>query len=143
MPVLFLPANLSFKIDGDYDKFKNIKIDGNVIDKKNYTAEKGSTIITLKPEYLKNLALGKHDLQVLFDGKEVNVNFTVTDTSSPKTTAIADMKAICVRICQAVYIRPIRPAGWHISASLKKKRNSLSYCLCATVPAKKIKMKKK
>ena len=46
-------GTLVFRANGDFDKFTGIKIDGTLIDAKNYTAVSGSTVITLKTDYLK------------------------------------------------------------------------------------------
>lgn len=75
-------TGLTFRIDGDFTKFKGIQIDGKAVDTKNYEAKAGSTIITLKSEYLKTLATGKHKIDVVFTNKTVSVDFmTKADTS--------------------------------------------------------------
>ena len=70
-------TGMEFVIDADYDKFQELKIDGKIVDKAYYTVRKGSTIITLKPEYLKSLAIGTHNISAVFDGKEVPIDFSV------------------------------------------------------------------
>ena len=45
--------------------FTGVKVDGNLIDKSNYTAKKGSTIITLKASYLNTLSAGTHTVEIL------------------------------------------------------------------------------
>ena len=49
-------GSLTIRGNGEMEKFQNVKVDGKIIDKKNYTVTKGSTIITLKADYLKTLA---------------------------------------------------------------------------------------
>ena len=51
---------ITIRGNGDFSKFVGVKIDGNTIDAKNYTAKEGSTIITLTTDYLKTLSIGTH-----------------------------------------------------------------------------------
>lgn len=46
-------GSLVIRGDGAIANFKEVRVDGVVIDVKNYTVTEGSTIITLKTEYLK------------------------------------------------------------------------------------------
>lgn len=92
---------LTFKVNGYHKKFAGIVINGTVVDKKYYEIEAGSTIITLKAEYLQTLPAGNYTLLVQYtdgstDGEDT---FTITknesatpsdptnptDPSSPKT----------------------------------------------------------
>ncbi len=68
---------LTFRIDGDFSKFVGIKIDGEWVDKENYTADSGSTIVTLKNEYLKTLPIGQHKITFVYKDGEVNTNFEI------------------------------------------------------------------
>ena len=45
--------SLRIRGNGEYSKFQNVKVDGNIIDSKNYTVSEGSTIIELHADYLK------------------------------------------------------------------------------------------
>ena len=56
------------------------KIDGNVVPEGTYTVRAGSVIISLKPEYLQTLAIGKHTIEALFDdGDSVTTEFTIVE----------------------------------------------------------------
>lgn len=68
--------------NGEYDRFRNVKVDGKVIDSDNYIAEKGSTIITLKAEYLKTLATGSHTFAIVWDNGIADTSFTVAANTS-------------------------------------------------------------
>lgn len=68
---------LSFTADGEYAKFRSVKIDGAVLAAENYTAAAGSTVITLKNEYLSTLAVGAHTIAILFADGDCSTNFTV------------------------------------------------------------------
>lgn len=55
--------NATFKIDADYSLFTNkVYVDNKLLDTTNYDSKSGSTIITLKDEYLKTLSVGEHTL---------------------------------------------------------------------------------
>ena len=75
-----------FKINADFRLFDTGKVyvDNELVDPKNYTAESGSTIITLKKEYVDKLSIGKHTLKVVFsDGGQATTLFNVAKTTVP------------------------------------------------------------
>ena len=81
-----------FKINADFRLFDDGKVyvDNELVDPKNYTAESGSTIITLKKEFVDTLSVGEHTLKVLFnDGGEAITTFNVVremvPTDNPQT----------------------------------------------------------
>ncbi len=80
---------LTFKFDASFRKFKSIRVDGKKVASKYYTAEKGSTIITLSPEYLDTLDSGKHTLKVLFSDGYAQVKFTVLEGAKVEASAPA------------------------------------------------------
>ena len=63
--------------DGDYHIFKDVKVDGKVIDHSNYEVTEGSTIITLKAEYLKTLSTGSHTFAIVWNNGIASTNFNV------------------------------------------------------------------
>lgn len=71
-------AGYTITVDGDYAKFTGIKIDG-VVSLSNYTAVSGSTIITLKEEYLKTLSAGEHTVEILFTDGSVSTTLTISE----------------------------------------------------------------
>lgn len=56
--------------------------DGKAVDADCYTAESGSTIITLKAGYLETLAAGEHTLTVLYTDGEAIGTFTIAEKSA-------------------------------------------------------------
>lgn len=75
-----------FKINADFRLFDSGKVyvDNELVDPKNYTAESGSTIITLKKEFVDTLSVGEHTLKVLFnDGGEAITTFNVARETVP------------------------------------------------------------
>lgn len=68
--------------NGEISKFHAVKVDGKVIDPANYDATEGSTIITLKAEYLKTLATGSHTFAIVWNNGIAGTNFTVAANTS-------------------------------------------------------------
>ena len=68
--------------DGAYVDFRKVKVDGKVIDRANYEVNEGSTIITLKAEYLKTLAEGSHTFAIVWRNGIAGTNFTVAANTS-------------------------------------------------------------
>ena len=67
----------TFIADGPYSKFTGIAIDGIAISGENYTAESGSTVITLSPDYLNTLSEADHAIAVLYTDGEALGTFTI------------------------------------------------------------------
>ena len=78
-------GTLVFRANGDFSKFTGVKVDGTLIDAKNYTAVSGSTVITLKADYLKTLSVGTHKITVVYTDGECSANFEVKKASSEQT----------------------------------------------------------
>ena len=80
---------LAFTANGAYSKFMGIEIDGTAISAENYTVESGSTVITLKPDYLNTLMAGEHTITVLYTDGEAAGTFAIAekpaDTTAPQT----------------------------------------------------------
>ena len=79
-------SEAKFRINADFRLFDEGKVyvDNELVDPKNYTAESGSTIITLKKEFVDTLSIGEHTLKVLFnDGGEAITTFNVAKVTVP------------------------------------------------------------
>ena len=70
-------GTLTVRANGEFSKFTGVKVDGKLIDSKNYTAKSGSTIVTLSKDYLATLSVGNHSLTVVFNDGECSTDFTV------------------------------------------------------------------
>ena len=73
---------LSFTASGDFGKFVGVSVDGKRISESQYTAKKGSTVITLKSSYLNTLKKGAHTITIHFDDGKAEGSFTVLEASS-------------------------------------------------------------
>ncbi|RHS10279.1 sortase B protein-sorting domain-containing protein [Coprobacillus sp. AF13-15] len=63
--------------NGEFSKFKCVKVDGIIVDTKNYTVSEGSTVVTLKEDYLNTLAAGKHTFEIVWTDGLASTTFTV------------------------------------------------------------------
>lgn len=71
-------SEAKFRINADYNLFEGkVYVDDVLVDSSNYTSESGSTIITLKKEFVNKLSIGEHTLKVLFTDGESETTFTV------------------------------------------------------------------
>ena len=79
--------NAIFRIDADYSLFTNkVYVDNKLVDSTNYDSKSGSTVITLKDEYLKTLSVGEHTLKVAFsDNGEAITKFTIKEKQQNET----------------------------------------------------------
>ena len=77
---------ITITVNGAYNKFRSIKIDGELVKTTNYTAKAGSTIITLKAEYLKTLEEGEHTITVIYTDGETEGTFYLNAKSDGTTT---------------------------------------------------------
>ena len=77
--------NLGFKVNGEFSKFTGVKVDGTLIGNDKYTAVSGSTVVTLKKDYLETLSVGKHTLSVVYTDGECTTEFEVIADTKPTT----------------------------------------------------------
>ena len=86
-------GNITIRGNGDFSKFTGVKVDGNLIDKSNYTAKEGSTIITLKASYLNTLSAGTHTVEILWTDGSASTTFTIkANTSDNRPSSGTDKK---------------------------------------------------
>lgn len=82
---------LTFTSNAAYKHFQKVQVDGKDLDASNYTVKEGSTIVTLKTEYLETLSVGKHTLAIVSETGTATTEFTIKaaavtdDTQSPQT----------------------------------------------------------
>lgn len=73
-------SGLAFRFSGPLDEFARLLVDGAEVTTENYSATKGSTIITLEPAYLDMLAAGGHTVTVVWkDETTSDASFTVEE----------------------------------------------------------------
>lgn len=72
----------TFRIDGEYDKFRELVMDGVVVASSNYTTAPGSTIITIKAAYLETLNAGSHTITAIYTDGEVSLSLQIAEKSA-------------------------------------------------------------
>ena len=78
--------DLGFKTNGEFSRFTGVKVDGTLIGNDKYTAVSGSTVVTLKKDYLETLSVGKHTLTVVYTDGECTTEFQVKAASATEDT---------------------------------------------------------
>ena len=83
---------LSFTSNAAFSDFIRVELDGKTLDEKYYTVKEGSTIVTLKADYVATLSVGEHTIGIVSTNGTATNTFTVkakttvdTDTDSPQT----------------------------------------------------------
>lgn len=75
-------GSLSIRGSGAISKFVGVKVDGNLVDVRNYTVKEGSTIVTLKADYLNTLSVGNHTFEIIWTDGTAATRFTVSKSDS-------------------------------------------------------------
>ncbi len=74
-------GTLSFTCNGFCDTLETVSVDGVGLNDTAYTLQRGSTIVKLKNDYLKTLALGDHTLKLTYaDGQTVTATISIVNT---------------------------------------------------------------
>ena len=83
---------LSFTSNAAFSDFLRFELDGKTLDEKNYTVKEGSTIVTLKADYVATLSVGEHTIGIVSTNGTATTTFTVkaktavdNDKDSPQT----------------------------------------------------------
>ena len=83
---------LTFKSNAAFSDFIRVELDGKTLDAKNYTVKEGSTVVTLKADYVATLSAGEHTIGIVSESGTATTTFTVNakavadnDTKSPQT----------------------------------------------------------
>ena len=79
-------TSLVLKVDADIRKFVGVKVDGVQLPENCYIVSSGSTVVTLLPEYLKNLTPANHAISIEFTDGSAATTFVVNQ--APVATPI-------------------------------------------------------
>ena len=72
---------LAIRADADIAKFVEVRLNSKVVDPENYTVTEGSTIVTLKPEYLATLPSGEYSMEIVFTDGVAEATFHITGSA--------------------------------------------------------------
>ena len=70
---------LTFTSNAAYEDFREVRLDGETVAAKHYRVTKGSTIVTLKANYLETLKLGSHELEIVSSTGTAKTSFAVVE----------------------------------------------------------------
>ena len=79
-------STLKFVANGDFSKFTGVKVDGSLISPDKYTAVSGSTVITLKSDFLSSLSAGSHTLTAVYTDGECSASFEIKSAGSASSS---------------------------------------------------------
>lgn len=79
-------GTLTFRANGDFSAFMEVKVDGNTIPADKYTAASGSTVITMKRDYLDTLSAGKHILTIVYSDGVCSTEFEIKEQQTVSNT---------------------------------------------------------
>ena len=82
---------LSFTSNAAFAGFLKVQVDSKDLDGSNYTVKEGSTIVTLKAEYLETLSVGTHTLAIVSKTGTAGTEFTIKGAAGiPATGTSSD-----------------------------------------------------
>ena len=83
---------LTFRSNAAFGDFIRVELDGKTLDAADYTVKEGSTIITLKADYVGALSSGEHTISIVSTSGTATTTFTINaktkvdnNTKSPRT----------------------------------------------------------
>jgi len=87
---------LVIRADGDLDMLTGIMVNNELIDKENYELKSGSTILTLKDDYLNSLKAGEYELTFVYKDGVAETKFTIgeEDTKNTENPDVPDVPAV-------------------------------------------------
>ena len=101
---------LSFTSNAAFSDFIRVELDGKTLDEKYYTVKEGSTIVTLKADYVATLSVGEHTIGIVSTNGTATTTFTVkaktavdNDTDSPQTGDNSNMALWIALLAASVF----------------------------------------
>ena len=76
---------LSFTSNAAFSDFIRAELDGKTLEEKNYTVREGSTVVTLKADYVSTLSAGEHTIGIVSESGTAATKFTVNAKTETET----------------------------------------------------------
>ena len=102
---------LSFTSNAAFSDFIRVELDGKTLDEKYYTVKEGSTVVTLKADYVATLSVGEHTIGIVSTNGTATTTFTVkaktavdNDTDSPQTGDNSRMALWIALLAASVFV---------------------------------------
>ncbi len=86
----FADKDLTIKTNGDLTKLEKIKVNDKVVDEKYYELKKGSTILTLKADYLKSLENANYTITFDYSDGSVSTTFKINQETKLASNTTED-----------------------------------------------------
>lgn len=77
--------NFSFTSNAEFAKFVEVRVDGKKISEGSFIVKEGSTVVTLKNDYLETLLVGKHTLAIVSSDGIAETSFEIEGTEKKDT----------------------------------------------------------
>ena len=77
-------TDATFKSDADFERFRYVMVDDEIVPKQYYTAKDGCTEVTIKYEYLKTLPNGTHIVKIVSDDGYADAKLEVQGSTATK-----------------------------------------------------------
>ena len=103
-------GSVTISADGELTDFVRLELDGRVVEPSDYTVRAGSTIVTLKPEFLKTLGRGNHTVTFVYKDGQVSMTLpyggdgAVEKKTAPKTGAWGPSHAQAALLLAAAFL---------------------------------------
>ena len=82
----FEDNDVIIKCNGKLEDLQSIKVGDNELDEENYALESGSTILTLKKEYLSTLSVGTHNITFVYPDGSATTTLTIPEPVNDNQT---------------------------------------------------------
>lgn len=106
--------NVSFRSEADISKFVMVKVNDTIVDESNYTLTEGSTIVTLKQNYVASLGEGNHSVSIVSTDGEATSSLKVVAQKNSITMpgfCSFDIQANTTEIVNRQLFNPIQNEG--------------------------------
>ena len=77
---------LALRSNAAFSDFVRVELDGKTLDEKYYTVKEGSTIVTLKADYVATLSVGEHTIGIVSASGTATTTFTINTKPVVETT---------------------------------------------------------
>ena len=120
---------------GELKDFQHVLVDGKILDKKYYSVEEGSTIITLNAEYMDSLTPGEHTVQIVWTTGIAETKFVIQEGDTVDEPEVKDDAKAPVKSENAPKTGDDTPVGLYVAL--------LATAVCAVIVLFVLKKKNK
>lgn len=87
---------LTFTSNAAFSDFIRVELDSKTLDAKNYTVKEGSTVVTLKADYVSTLSAGEHTIGIVSESGTATTTFTVNEKAENSIPQTGDTNFVLV-----------------------------------------------